>query len=87
MVDFRDFSIDPVRVNAAENGLSFLVIDTKTPHELTDGGFAVRRAASESCAQALGLRFCGMLYRRICHVPGWGSVQRNSGAWIWWILR
>ena len=41
----------------AENGLSFLVIDTKTPHELTDGGFAVRRAASESCAQALGLRF------------------------------
>ena len=57
VVDFRDFSIDPVRVNAAENGLSFLVIDTKTPHELTDGGFAVRRAASESCAQALGLRF------------------------------
>ena len=57
MVDFRDFSIEPVRVDVAERGLSFLVIDTNTPHELTDGGFAARRAASEACAEALGLRF------------------------------
>ena len=33
------------------------MIDTNTPHELTDGGFAARRAASEACADALGLRF------------------------------
>lgn len=57
VVDFRDFSIEPVRVDIAQHGLSFLVIDTNTPHELTDGGFAARRAASEACAEALGLRF------------------------------
>lgn len=57
VVDFRNFSIEPVRVGFAERGLSFLVIDTKTPHELTDGGFAARRAASELCAAALRLRF------------------------------
>ena len=57
VVDFRDFSIEPVAVDIAQHGLSFLVIDTNTPHELTDGGFAARRAASEACADALGLRF------------------------------
>ena len=57
MIDFRDFSIEPVRVDIAQHGLSFLVIDTNTPHELTDGGFAARRAASEACAEALGLHF------------------------------
>jgi len=57
VVDFRDFSIEPVAVDIAQHGLSFLVIDTNTPHELTDGGFAARRAASETCADALGLRF------------------------------
>lgn len=57
VIDFRDFSIEPVRVDIAQHGLSFLVIDTNTPHELTDGGFAARRAASEACAEALGLHF------------------------------
>ena len=57
VVDFRDFSIEPVAVDIAQHGLSFLVIDTNTPHELTDGGFAARRAASEACADALGLCF------------------------------
>ncbi len=63
------------------------MIDTNTPHELTDGGFAARRAASEACADALGLRFCVMPYRRICRVRVWMRVLRRRGVLIWWILR
>ena len=57
VVDFRDFSIDPIHLNLQKHGLSFLVVDTNTPHALAHNGFADRRAASESCAKALGLTF------------------------------
>lgn len=79
VVDFRDFSIDPVQVNTAEHGLGFLVIDTKTPHELTDGGFAVRRAASEACADALGLRFLRDALPEDLSCAGLG--QRQAKQW------
>lgn len=57
MIDFRDFSIDPLEVNLAGQGLAFLVINTNTPHELAGGEFAARRAASEAATGALGLDF------------------------------
>ena len=57
VIDFRDFSIDPIHLNLQKHGLSFLVVDTNTPHALAHNGFADRRAASESCAKALGLTF------------------------------
>ena len=56
-IDFRDFSIEPLHVAPEHDGLAWLVIDTNTPHELIDGGFAARRAASESAASALGYSF------------------------------
>ena len=42
-------------MDIAQHGLSFLVIDTNTPHELTDGGCGCRAASRH--AEALGLRF------------------------------
>ncbi len=57
VVDFRDFSIEPIEADLDSANLSFLVINTNTPHELAGGGFAARRAASEACARALGLDY------------------------------
>ncbi|MFW0184366.1 galactokinase [Rothia sp. CCM 9418] len=56
-IDFRDFSIEPLEADVESAGLGFLVINTNTPHELSGGEFAVRRAAAEACAQALGLDY------------------------------
>lgn len=57
VIDFRDFSIEPIEVNLASQGLAFLVINTNTPHELAGGEFAARRAASEAATRALGLDY------------------------------
>ncbi len=57
VIDFRDFSIEPVEAKLEERDLSFLVINTNTPHELSGNAFAVRRAASEECTEALGLDY------------------------------
>lgn len=57
VIDFRDFSLQPVEADLKSAGLAFLVINTNTPHELSGDAFAVRRQASELCTQALELDF------------------------------
>lgn len=57
VVDFRDFSIDPVEADVESANLSWLVINTNTPHELAGGEFAARRAANEAAAEAMGLDY------------------------------
>lgn len=57
VIDFRDFSIDPLKVDIASAGLSWLVINTNTPHELAGGKFAARRAANEAVTEAMGLDY------------------------------
>lgn len=57
VIDFRDFSSEPIEADLASAGLSWLVINTNTPHELAGGGFAARRAANEAATQAMGLNY------------------------------
>ncbi|OAX52384.1 galactokinase [Rothia kristinae] len=54
-IDFRDFSLQPVPVDAAAAGLAFLVIDTNAPHDLADGQYSTRRQACETVARAVGV--------------------------------
>ncbi|WP_243155704.1 galactokinase family protein [Kocuria sp. TGY1127_2] len=55
VVDFRDFSIEPVDVNVTEAGLAFLVIDTRAPHDLADGQYSSRRDVCEELRQLAGV--------------------------------
>lgn len=55
VIDFRDFSIEPVQIDAAAADLSFLVIDTRAPHDLADGQYSARRQACEDAADAAGV--------------------------------
>lgn len=57
VVDFRDFSLQPVDVNIQDANLSWLVINTNTPHELAGGEFAARRRATECATDALNLDY------------------------------
>lgn len=57
VIDFRDFSIQPLTVDVAQADLAWLVINTNTPHELAGGEFAARRAANEAVTRAMGLDF------------------------------
>lgn len=57
VIDFRDFSIDPLEVDVDSAGLAWLVINTNTPHELAGGKFAARRAANEAVTEAMGLDY------------------------------
>lgn len=57
VVDFRDFSIEPLTVDVASADLGWLVINTNTPHELAGGEFAARRAANEAVTEAMGLDY------------------------------
>ena len=54
VIDFRDFSFEPVDVNVTGAGLAFLVIDTRAPHDLADGQYSSRRNACEDLRQATG---------------------------------
>jgi len=53
-LDCRSLEAKPVELGFADAGLELLIIDTKVAHRLIDGGYAARRAACESGAQALG---------------------------------
>lgn len=55
VIDFRDFSIEPVDVNVTEAGLAFLVIDTRAPHDLADGQYSSRRDVCEGLQRATGV--------------------------------
>ncbi|MCR6030920.1 galactokinase [Nocardioides sp. zg-579] len=51
-----DFDTDETRpVPLALDGLTLLVTDTRVSHELTDGGYAARRADCEAAAAELGV--------------------------------
>jgi galactokinase len=55
-LDTRSMQIEHVPFALDKVGLTLLVIDTRTSHELTDGGYASRRKAVEDGARLLGVR-------------------------------
>jgi galactokinase len=55
LLDTRALTVEPVPLDLAGHGLALLVIDTRAPHALADGGYADRRRACEKAAAALGL--------------------------------
>lgn len=54
-LDTRSMQIEQVPFALAEFGLTLLVIDTRTTHELNDGGYGSRRKAVEDGALLLGV--------------------------------
>jgi galactokinase len=54
-IDVRALAIRPVPFDPGAAGLALLVVDTRTRHQLTDGGYADRRAACERAAARLGV--------------------------------
>ncbi len=54
-IDARAESARQVRCDLAGAGLELLVVDTRATHQLTDGGYASRRAACERAARGLGV--------------------------------
>jgi len=56
LLDCRTGMGTPVPLDIAAAGLELLLIDTRTGHALSDGGYADRRRACEDAARALGAR-------------------------------
>jgi galactokinase len=54
-LDTRSMQIEQVPFNLDQAGLTLLVIDTRTAHELSDGGYGSRRSAVEDGARLLGV--------------------------------
>ncbi|MBN9150850.1 MAG: galactokinase [Cryobacterium sp.] len=54
-LDCRSLESRPVRLGLADAGLSLIVIDTATAHNLADGGYRDRRASCELAARTLGI--------------------------------
>jgi galactokinase len=55
-LDTRSMAIEHVPFALDQAGLTLLVIDTRTAHELNDGGYGSRRKAVEDGARLLGVR-------------------------------
>ena len=55
LLDCRDWSTSQLPWDPAAHDLELLVVDTRASHELTDGGYASRRADCEEAARALGV--------------------------------
>jgi galactokinase len=55
-LDCRDLTVKQVPFDLASQGLAMLVIDTRAPHQHTDGEYRVRRATCEQAAQTLGVK-------------------------------
>lgn len=55
MLDTRSLEIAQVPWIGEEQGLTLLVTDTRTPHQLVDGQYAKRRRACEEAAARLGI--------------------------------
>lgn len=55
LADFSDLSTRLVPLDAAAAGAAVLVVDTRAPHQLTDGAYANRRATCEAAARELGV--------------------------------
>jgi galactokinase len=54
-LDIRSMQIEQVPFALDRSGLTLLVIDTRTAHELNDGGYSSRRQAVEDGARLLGV--------------------------------
>jgi galactokinase len=54
-VDFRTLALEPLPLPLDAAGLRLLVLDTRSPHQLIEGGYAERRATCFAAARALGL--------------------------------
>lgn len=54
-LDCQSLEAKSISLGFAERGLELVVIDTRVAHRLSDGGYASRRAACESGAQAMGV--------------------------------
>jgi galactokinase len=54
-LDCQSLEAESISLGFAERGLELVVIDTRVAHRLSDGGYASRRAACESGAQAMGV--------------------------------
>jgi galactokinase len=54
-LDCRSLQAQQVPLDVAAAGLTVLVVDTRTPHQLTDGEYGARRAACEAAARRLGV--------------------------------
>jgi galactokinase len=54
-IDVRSLAIEHMPFDLDAAGLSLLVVDTRTRHELTSSGYADRRAACEEAASRLGV--------------------------------
>ncbi len=55
LLDFGSGSRTPLSWDPVADGLQLVVVDTRARHELTDGGYAARRADCEAAAAALGV--------------------------------
>jgi galactokinase len=55
LLDCRSGSTTQIPFDPAAAGLKMMIIDTRARHELTDGGYATRRAACEEAARMLGV--------------------------------
>ncbi len=55
LLDCRSGTGTQVPFDLGATGLSIVIIDTRSRHELTDGGYAARRAACEEAARLLGV--------------------------------
>ena len=56
LLDCQDLSWTQIELDLAADGLSLVVIDTRTVHALTDGAYAERRSRCELGARTLGVR-------------------------------
>ncbi|MDU0294429.1 galactokinase [Saccharothrix longispora] len=54
-LDVRSFTTEQVPFDAAAHGLEVLVVDTRSSHSHTDGGYGARRSGCEEAAGLLGL--------------------------------
>jgi galactokinase len=55
-LDCRSLRVEQVPLDLAREDLAILVVDTRTPHQLTDGPYGRRRRACERAAEILGVR-------------------------------
>jgi len=55
LCDMRSLTVEPLAFDLNAAGLSLLVTDSRTPHQLSDGGYAERRAACQEAARVLGV--------------------------------
>jgi galactokinase len=55
LFDAGNLTVEPVPLDLGRHGLTLLVVDTRAPHRLRDGGYARRRAECRLAAQELGV--------------------------------